>query len=113
MEVHQLFIVLLSQLLYSRSFPILSFLDNFSLDILEELCLSFPIRCKTNTVPFGIDQAIDSLDKVPSSGSEIGYLTHEELCQHSASSILVCPVQMTFLSKPHIVLGWLDQLSFR
>ena len=111
MEVHQLFIVLLS--VQQILFQFFHFLITFPLYILEELCLSFPIRCKTNTVPFGIDQAIDSLDKVPSSGNEIGYLTHEELCQHSASSILVCPVQMTILSKPHIVLGWLDQLSFR
>ena len=35
----------------------------------------------------GTDQRIDSLNKVPSSGNEVGYLVHEELDQHPASSI--------------------------
>ena len=59
---------------------------------------------------------IDSLGKVPSSENEVGYLIHEELCQHPASSILVCPIQIvlqTILSEPHILLERLDPHSSR
>ena len=65
---------------------------------------------------FRIDQLIDSLGKVRSSENESGYPIHGVLWQHTASSILVCPIQtvlQTILSEAHVVLERLGQLLFR
>ena len=70
----------------------------------------------TNSFLFGIDQSIGSLDKVPSSEIGAGCLIHKELCQCSAASTLVCPIQTAlqmFLTELRILFGRLDQLSFR
>ena len=106
MKVHQLSIVLLSQLLWSKSEQFFDLLITFH--TIFKSCLSFPIRCITNSFPFGIRQLADSLDEVPPSGNEVGNLIREKLCQYSASSILVCSIQavhQTILSKPHVPLG--------
>ena len=75
---------------------------------------SFPIHHIANSYLFEFDLSIDSLDKVPSSGIGADYQSHQELFQHSASSILVCPIQtvhQTILFEPHLLLGRLNQLS--
>ena len=55
------------------------------------LSLSFPKRCITCSVLFGIDQTIDSPGKVPSFENKAAYRIHEDLCVRIRASIVDCP----------------------
>ena len=49
----------------------------------------------------------DSLNKVPSFENDVGFPIHEELCQHTASSLLAYPAQTalrTILFEPLVLL---------